>query len=55
MNYLKLIETDFDVLKKIDEAEKNDDFSAHIDSIDFSSSLPVSSFRILIVTCSGCL
>ena len=41
MNYLKLIETDFDVLKKIEEAEKNGDFSAHLDPIDYSLAEPV--------------
>ena len=41
MNYLRLIETDFDVLKKIEEAEKNGDFSAHLDPIDYSLAEPV--------------
>ncbi|AEE15923.1 lysophospholipid acyltransferase family protein [Treponema brennaborense] len=41
MNYYTLAGTTPDVLEKIAEAEKNGDFSAHLDPIDYSDSLPV--------------
>ena len=41
MNYFKLAYTTPDVLEKIKEAEKNGDFNAHIDPIDYSNCQPV--------------
>ena len=41
MNYFKLAYTTPDVLVKIKEAEKRGDFNAHLDPVDYGSSLPV--------------
>ena len=41
MNYFKLAYTTPDVLVKIKEAEKRGDFNAHLDPVDYDSSLPV--------------
>ncbi len=41
MNYFKLAYTTPDVLEKIKEAEKNGDFNAHLDPIDYGNCLPV--------------
>lgn len=41
MNYFKLAYTTPDVLEKIKEAEKRGDFNAHLDPVDYDSSLPV--------------
>ena len=41
MNYYKLIETEPNILAKIKEAEKNGEYSVHLDPIDYSQCLPV--------------
>ena len=41
MNYYKLIETEPEILEKIKEAEKNGEYSIHLDPIDYSHCLPV--------------
>lgn len=41
MNYYKLIETEPEILEKIKEAEKNGEYSIHLDPIDYSLCLPV--------------
>ena len=41
MNYFKLAYTTPDVLVKIKEAGKRGDFNAHLDPVDYGSSLPV--------------
>lgn len=41
MNYYKLIETEPNILVKIKEAEKNGEYSVHLDPIDYSQCLPV--------------
>lgn len=41
MNYYKLIETKPEILEKIKEAEKNGEYSIHLDPIDYSLCLPV--------------
>lgn len=41
MNYFKLAYTTPDVLEKIKQAEKRQDFNAHLDAIDYDNCLPV--------------